>query len=464
MTTKKSIREVLYPRSVAVVGASNTPPKIGYYVFKSLQNFQGDIFPINPNVDQVQGVKTYKSLSDLPKPVDLAIICVPAEKVPLIVEEAAKLNIKGLVIISAGFKEAEYNVGKALQEKISKILEHANLRIIGPNIFGIVNLDHGLNASFTPSFSELNKGDISIVAQSGGVCHRIMHIALNEGIGLNKIIHLGNRVDVDFPEVIDFLCRDKGTNVIVVHIEGVESGRELFDAIKGAAKIKRVVVLKTGRSSVADRASLSHTGSLAGDYNVFRDIILQAGATIVSDIFSLVDIAYAYSVLRGKMLADGGIAIISFQAGIGIIASDVVESEGAKLASLSEETLREIKEVLPPITHRNNPVDISFAALNMEVLQNVLEIILNDENVSVILFTYIMPKHWPIDPKYIGSVSAKYNKPIIAGISARADKIKELRKKFEKYKIAYYPCPERAARVAATLYLEHKEGRIGNTI
>ncbi|MCS7121858.1 MAG: acetate--CoA ligase family protein [Archaeoglobaceae archaeon] len=383
----REIRKVILdPESVAVVGASNNPRKVGYAVVQSLRSNKNlKIYPVNPNLKEIDGIPTYK-IEDLS--VDLAVICLPAEKV---VETVEKLvgRAKEALIVSAGFKEAEVEEGKIREERLRELSR--NIRIIGPNVFGFVNVIKKINASFTPTFSNLKAGRIALVSQSGGICHYILH---KFDVGFSYIVHLGNRCDVDFPDVFDFLEKDQNTKVVAVYVEGVDNGRAFFDGIRKLRNSgKYVVVLKAGKSSVADVASLSHTGSLAGDYRIFASSMKQAGAVLVEDPVELIDSA----VLLEKYGEIKSVAIVAIQAGLGIVAADIIESRGGKLAKLSEKTLKEIKNILPPITFRENPIDVSASGLDSEKLRKIFETLWSDENVGVVLFCYAeAPPVWII--------------------------------------------------------------------
>lgn len=377
------------PKIIAVVGASNNPLKVGYALIQSLKsNKDLKIYPVNPNLDEVDGIKVYKRIEDLPE-VDLAIICLPAEKVVDAVEKLIG-KAKEALIISAGFREAEIEEGKMREEKLRELSK--NIRIIGPNVFGFVNVVKKINASFTPAFSNLKLGGIALVSQSGGICHYVLH-KFNQ-VGFSYIFHLGNRCDVDFPEIFSFLEKDENTKVVAVYVEGLDNGRAFFDGIKNLrASGKYVVVLKAGKSSVADKASLSHTGSLAGDYRIFVSSMKQAGALVAEDPTEMMDCA----VLLEKHGGIKSVAIVTIQAGLGIVASDIIESRGGKLAKLSKRTLEEIRKILPPITFRDNPIDVSFSGLDLTKLMRILEVLWKDENVGVVMLCYAeAPPAWVI--------------------------------------------------------------------
>jgi len=446
----EGLYKALYPKSIAVVGASNNPAKVGYSALKSvLESFRGRVYPVNPHADKVQGLTAYKSVRDIGERVDLGIICVPAEKAVEVSEEAAEEGFASLLVMSAGFRESEDERGKRLQEALASIAKRHGVRIIGPNTHGFINLEYGLNATFVPGLSgKLRFGGISLIGQSGGVCHHILINAVMEGTGFNKVVNLGNRVDVDFPEMIRFLAFDRTTKVIALHVEGIDKGREFYEAVREASKLKKVVVLKTGRSKIANRASLSHTGSVAGNYEVFRSAMLQAGVAFVESITELMDLSYAYSTLKCSGVKGGGVALITLQGGVGILFSDVLESKGGRLAKLSDKTLAGVRAVLPPRTFRENPIDVSFMGLDEDVLRSIYRLLLEDDNVSIIVLTYAMAPQWELS---LNIFEERAVKPTILGLSAEPDTIRRLRTRLEGRGVLVYPGPERAAVVAALL-------------
>ncbi|MET1124833.1 MAG: acetate--CoA ligase family protein [Archaeoglobaceae archaeon] len=429
------------PRSVAVVGASSNPLKVGYSVVKSLLKSDVTVYPVNPNLSELESLKVYPSVSSIEDDVDVAVIAVPAEKVLEVVRECAKKGVKGAIVISSGFREAEDERGKVLQEELRRIAKEEGIRIIGPNVFGIVSVVNNVNASFTPMFSELKKGKIALVSQSGGICHYILH---NADVGFSHVIHLGNMCDVDFCDVFEFLANDESTEVVAVYVEGLDNGRSFYDSLKKLCSKKKVVVMKAGRSETTRRASLGHTGSMAGDWDVFRAAAMQAGAVFVETPIELHDIA--------KLLASfeiGDVAVLTIQAGLGIVACDIIEACGGRIAKLSEETRRKLRELLPPITFRDNPVDLSFSGLDLETFSRVVDAVSEDENVGTILFLYaVAPPSWVIPVEAVKAV-LKPKKPTVIVYSSTQENYAEIKNALEKEGAIVFPSIERAARAVA---------------
>ena len=220
------------PKSVAVVGASDNPSKLGFHVMKSLVNggFKGVVIPINPGAGEIFGFKAWPSVTAVQDVIDLVVVVVPAKRVPEVFRECAVVKVRGIVLITAGFKEIDDPAGAALHEKVAAIANEAGIPVIGPNTFGMVNLMASLNASFTPEFSQLKPGAVGLVSQSGGISHLLGFLAMRDGVGFSKIVGLGNRLNVDFAEMVDFLVEDPDTRVLALYVEGLDSPKDLLSA------------------------------------------------------------------------------------------------------------------------------------------------------------------------------------------------------------------------------------------
>lgn len=377
------------PRSVAVVGASGSAKKVGYHVLKSLVEggFRGPIYPVNPGYESIMGLKAYPSIRGLPEPVDLAIIAVPAKAAIEVLEQCGEAGVKGAVLITAGLGESEDEEGARLQEELRRVADRWGVKVVGPNTFGFVNPRARLNASFTPSFSRVEPGPIAIVSQSGGVCHMLLPHLIEQRVGASLIVGLGNRLNLDFPDVIEHLAEDDDTRSIALYIEGVDEPRRLMEAARGAARRKPIVAYKAGRSRVADRASRSHTGSLAGSYRLYRASFRQSGIIEADGCLELVAKAKALALQptpRGRR-----VAIVTLVAGLGIIAADKCEEAGLELASLTSGTVERLRRLMPPHTLRYNPVDLGFIASDMDRCSEAIEAVFRDDNVDAVVVNYV---------------------------------------------------------------------------
>ena len=451
----QNLATLFNPRSVAVLGASDNPDKLGFHVMKSLTSggFKGTIVPVNPGANSIMGLPAFSSIGDFPAAIDLAIIVLPAKLVPGIFQECSQKGVKGVVLISAGFREIDDPQGAALQKTLSELANNASIPVIGPNTFGMINLQSDLNASFTPEFSWLPKGNIALVSQSGGISHLIGFTAMRQNTGFSKIIGLGNRLNIDFPEVIEYLITDPDTRVIALYIEGMDGPRGFMDAMKKTRFTKPVVAYKTGSSRTGNQASLSHTGSLAGRHEIYEGALKQSGVLFVDSAERLLDAAH---VLAHCPLPDGGkIAILTGQAGPGMAAADVCESEGLEMAAFEPETQRLINELLPPLAMRTNPVDMGPAWYDTPAIEGIIRAVMEDGNVDalLILMMFASANRGAVSGFSRVLLEWKQQKPVIACLLAPPGIWdEEIRHLEAGGALINFSTPERAARAMAVLW------------
>ncbi|MGD2126485.1 MAG: CoA-binding protein, partial [Desulfobacteraceae bacterium] len=327
----ENLRVLFNPKTVAVIGASENPGKLGSHVMQSLTqgNFDGTILPINPSSSTIMGIKAFPSITAFEGPIDAAIIVLPAKLVPGIFEECIQKKTKGIVLVTAGFKEIDDPSGAELQKILAELANKAGMPVIGPNTFGMVNLHHNLNASFTPQFCWVKKGRIALVSQSGGISHLTAFMAMRQHIGMSKIVGLGNRLNVDFAEIVAYLMGDPDTRIIMLYLEGLDEPRRLIDVAGEHRGKKPIIAYKTGSAEAGDRASVSHTGSMAGKHEIYEGALKQVGILCLDNIETLLDTARALDMCplpQGRK-----VAILSGQAGPGMAACDVCEAEGLEI-------------------------------------------------------------------------------------------------------------------------------------
>jgi acetyl-CoA synthetase (ADP-forming) len=441
------------PGSVAVIGASDNPGKLGSHVMRSLTEgkYPGKIFPVNPGRDEIMGIKTYPSLLQVPESVDLSVIVLPAESVPKTVVECAEKGVRGIVLITAGFKEIEDKRGEILQREITELASPSGIKIIGPNTFGIVNLHLPLNASFTPEFSLVEKGGISLVSQSGGMSHLMAFLSLQNKVGLSKIIGLGNRCNVDFAETVEYLIRDSQTKVIAMYLEGIDHPKRLMEVAERGNREKPILAYKVGRSSTSDKASQFHTGSLAGKHEIYEGAFKQAGILMVGSSEELLDAAKALTMCP---LPEGNrVAVLSGQAGPGMAACDVCEMEGLIIPPFSAETQKRVEELLPPLAIRTNPVDMGPAWYDSEAIKGIVQTVLEDKNIDAIILCIMFAS---ANRSAVGILTdllleRRTHKPILSCFSSPAGIWDDEIKRLEGSGIPNYPTPERAAKVLVNL-------------
>lgn len=442
------------PRSVAVIGASEKPTKLGFHVMKSLTQgeFPGTITPVNPTSKEIMGLKAVASISDIPDEVDLAIVVLPSTMVPAIFEECISKGVRGIVLITAGFREIEDPQGAVLHKRIATIISSAQVPVIGPNTFGMINLHANLNASFTPEFSLVRKGRIGLVSQSGGMCHLISFIAMRERIGFSKIVGIGNRLNVDFEQMVEYLMEDQDTGVIVLYMEGIDQPRQLQEMARSVRGKKPIVAYKVGIGPLGDQASRSHTGSIAGRGEVWSGAFNQAGVLEVQDAEEMLDTAKALA--QFPVLCGNGIAILSSQAGPGITAADICQRTDLTIVPFTEQTQSRINEILPPLALRVNPVDMGPAWYDSEAVVGILKAVLRDENVAGVLLFMMFASANVDSVKGLSFLMEKDEpqKPLITCLSAPPGTWDEQIERYEDAGILVnFPTPERAARVMANL-------------
>jgi acyl-CoA synthetase (NDP forming) len=451
----QNLEALFSPSTVAVIGASDNPDKLGYHVMKSLTEgkFQGTIVPVNPGAATIMGIKAYPVIERYRGPVELGIIVLPAKAVPGMLDECIRKGIKGIVLITAGFKEIDDPRGGELQAALARAANEAELPVIGPNTFGVVNFHISLNASFTPEFSWLQKGGISLVSQSGGISHLMAFMAMERQVGMSKIVGLGNRLNVDFADVYSFLMSDPDTDVIALYIEGLDDPRKLMEAAKSYRGRKPAVAYKTGSAVTGDRASLSHTGSMAGRHEIYEGALKQAGILPLESAESLLDTARALSMCT---LPKGSrVAILSGQAGPGMAACDLCEAQGLKLAVFKPATQKIINELLPPLALRTNPVDMGPAWYDASAIEGIIRAVMADDHVDSLLILMMYASANRGAPAGISPLLLewKQRKPVIScfvsppGIWDEEIHILESGKA-----LMNCPTPERAALVMASLW------------
>jgi acyl-CoA synthetase (NDP forming) len=442
-----AFRILFNPRSVAVIGASGNPLKMGHQCLLSLREsaFPGPVYPIHPQEKEILGMRAYPSLNHVPGEIDLAILVIPAPDVISALQACQVKGVKGGIVITAGFREIENPKGEQLQQEMAAVANRAGIKIIGPNTFGMVNVHARLNASFTPIFSRLKPGPISLISQSGGVSHLIAYQALDEGVGLGKVVGLGNRCNVDFADLLPFLEKDEQTKCIILFIEGSDDPRALVTAIKNIVSRKPVVAMKAGEYAASSKAARSHTGSMAGRYEIYAGALKQAGALVVEEPTELLDIAKILTMLPPP--TGRNVAVMSFQAGPGILLTDAVQRHGLRMAAFSPRTQEKLDKLLPPLTIRSNPVDMAFAR-NEQVFEESVHWILNDGDVDVLVVFLLY--HPFMTPGRIAAPVCRQRqlsgKPIVLCANSPRGLIDEEVSNFEANGVPVYALPDRALR------------------
>ncbi len=370
------------PRTVAIVGATPKEGKVGNTLLRNLLSFRGDVFAVNPKYDEIMGVRCFRSLREIPH-VDLVVIAVPAPAVLGVIEECAALNIENVVVISAGFRESGKE-GASLESELTRICRENNINLVGPNCLGIMSTHVNLNATFSKVMP--SAGRIALLSQSGALILAIIDWALHQKIGFSKVVSLGNKAVLDECDFMEYLANDDQTDVIAIYLESIERGRRFM---RIASRIEKpIVILKSGKTSTGARAASSHTGALAGSREVFESAMQQCGAVSAETLEELFDYIRILPVMKDVE----HIAIITNSGGPGVLAADAVETYGLSLASFRNETLQNLRKILPAEANIYNPIDILGDA-DASKLMKVIEIVISDENVdaAIVILTPTAP-------------------------------------------------------------------------
>ena len=438
-----SLGSFFEPKSVAVIGASREPGKLGHEVFKNIidAGYKGNLYPINPKTDEILGRKCYPSIKDVPSDVELVVVIVPARFVPQVIADCGLKAVRAAIVISGGFKETG-EAGKELEQQLLEKAREAGIRIIGPNCQGVNSTTSGLCASW-PLIT--TKGAISVVSQSGTVGAALECWAADEGIGVCKFVALGNKSDVDEIELLEYLADDSNTKVIALYIEGMRDGRKFMEVARDAVRKKPVVVLKGGRTAKGVEAVLSHTRSLAGSDKIFGAAFKQVGIIRAGGVEELYDICKGFTRLpppKGK-----NVVVITSSGGAGILAVDACEEMGLNLVNLPEKAHTALEEKLPPVCTLRNPLDLTgsatsqmydevLAALGAESEVNSVVMIIGDPMPGI---TEVILDHF------------KAGKTIVPVMLGGGSVEVEERAKLQRANVPVYSDPTRAVRALAAL-------------
>src|SRR5215204_818064 len=373
----------LNPQSIAVIGASEKPG-VGKAIFSNILNgYKGKIYPITPSNPTVFGINAFKSVIDVSEDIDLAVIATPNKIVPQVMEEIGKKKIKGVIIVSAGFKEVDES-GTQLENQIGDIGKKYGTRIIGPNCLGIMSLSQNsmMNATFLKITPEL--GGIALVSQSGAICAATVEDAIAQGIGFSKVISMGNKVDMDENDILELLSEDDETRVIVMYLEDIHDGRRFMQIAKKITKEKKkpILVLKSGRTPEGAKAAMSHTGALMGSDETYDALLKQSGVIRVDTMQELFETSTAFA-KQPIPSSNGGVVIVSNAGGPAIISTDACSQYGLIMADISQSE-SEIAKVIPPHGSSRNPVDIVGDA-DFNRFEKVLNEVLSNDNISAVV-------------------------------------------------------------------------------
>jgi acetyltransferase len=381
LVTQDSWRYLFSPASVAVIGASNTPGTWGNNAMKGLLNTASrPVYPVNPNSAEVLGKKAYRSVMDIPDPVDLAVIVVGEKLVPVVLRECASKGVKAAVIITSGFGETG-EPGRKLEAELADIARQGGIRFIGPNSMG--HADTRTQLSTFGQSGEMPRGQVAVLAQSGNMCLKIVRNLAESGVAFSKYISTGNEANLRMEDYLEYLSDDDDTKIIAAYIEGLRDGRRFFRLAKEITARKPVVVVKAGGTKESARAVMSHTGALAGADAVYTAAFRQSGVIRVEDDDELCDVVYA--LLNSPLPRSNRVGILSIGGGPGAMTAEACEREALAIGTLQPSTITKLDKYLPSRWPRRNPVDMAGpSAAEFSVIADLLWALIEDENLDFI--------------------------------------------------------------------------------
>ncbi len=443
---------ILSPKSIAVVGASNRHGSLGLAVFKNLIEgaYQGILYPVNPKAKSVRGVKAYKTLTDIPDEVDMAVLIIPPEHVEGLIEEAAKKGIKGCIVITAGFKEIGGH-GVELEKRVKAVAKDRGIRMLGPNCLGAANTNKGvlMNASFGRAMPK--PGNIAFISQSGAMCVAVLDYAAGRNMGFSKFVSIGNKADINEIDLLRYFKDDEDTKVIIMYIEDITDGHAFMEIARDITLTvgKPILALKVGRSAEGARAAASHTGSMAGSDTAYDAIFMQGGIQRVEGVSELFNYALAFS---AQPLPRGSrIAIVTNSGGPGIMATDALIRPGITLAPLSEETKNKLRAKLPPTASVHNPVDIIGDA-DAKRYEAAIRYTLEDDHVdgAIVMLAPAAITEIVETAQIVPRIAKDIDKPILCSFMGLGD-VSDGVRYLEQNGIPNYVFPEEASRTMAAM-------------
>lgn len=430
-------------KNVAIVGVSKDPKKIGHVIFRNLldANFRGNLYLVNPNAYEILNRQVYKSLNEIRDEIELAVIAIPAKKVLDVIKDCGKKNIKNVVIISSGFKEIG---NEKLENQLKELIIKLKINMIGVNCLGVFDAYTKLDTLFLPRYrlKRPSPGGISFISQSGAIGSAILDLATTENHGIAKFVSYGNATTIDESDILEYLGQDKETKVICMYLEGIKDGKKFLEVAKKVSKIKPIIAIKGGLTEEGNKATLSHTGSLAGTEEVYYGAFKQTGVIIAHSL----DEMFNYAKILEKTIIPKGdrVQIITNGGGYGILSTDAIIKNKLKLAELSKDTMKNLKKVMPEIVIIENPMDLIGDATT-ERYQVAVENCLNDKNIDILLV--ILLYQTPLISTDIIDIITELNdlkkKPIVV-VSTGGEFTELLKKSLENNNIPCYTFPEEA--------------------
>lgn len=436
-----SLQTFFNPKSVAIIGASRQKGKVGYEILTNMiaGGYGGKIFPVNRKADLIEGLRCYPDLASIGETPDLVIIIVPAKFVPGIMEECAKVHVRSVIIITAGFKEVGPE-GRRLEEEVMRIARRTGIRFIGPNCLGLIAPSHKLNASFGGDLP--TPGTIGYISQSGALLAAILDLANANGIGFSNLVSIGNKADIDELDIIQAFGSQTETKVIAGYLESITDGNAFVHEAEQISYKKPILLMKSGGTEAGAKAASSHTGSLAGGEVAYESAFKRAGVIRCNSIEQQFDFAQAFA---NQPLPKGpSVAVITNAGGPGIMAADAIEGEGLTFAKMSEDTTKKLTESLPPAANIYNPIDVLGDAL-ADRYEFALDVVLDDPNVdsAIVLLTPQAMTQAKETAEAVVRIAKKKTKPVLACFLG-AKKVEEGLHVLRQGNVPQYDSPESA--------------------
>ncbi len=448
--TLAPVDAVFTAHSVAVVGASRDPRSIGHTIIRNLvrDGFRGTVYPVNPKADHILSIRAFRSVSDIPGPVDLAVICVPAAIVEHAVEECGRKGVRAAIIISAGFRELGEE-GRAREDRVRAVLARYGIRAVGPNCMGCVTTapDVSMNATFALGMPRV--GSVAMMSQSGALSAAIMDYARQQNVGFSKFVSMGNILNVDTVDLLEYFGRDPDTSVILMYIETFGDAARFARVCRPLSKRKPIMAVKGGRTAAGARAARSHTGALAGSDAAVQSVFDQCGvirANTLEELFDFTQALAAAPLPKGRQ-----VAIVTDAGGPAIMATDALPAAGLALAPLSPRTKERLRRVVPPEASVENPVDM-IASADSKRYRDVLKVVLEDPGVHGAIVICVPPVIIDVEKtaEAISEVAAGSGKPVL-GVFMGADYASRGRTILESHGIPSFTFPESAVRAFAAM-------------
>jgi len=426
------MKGIFSPKSVAVVGVSSKPDNLGRNIMLNLIDFgfDGIVYPVGPKGGTITTRRIYKSVVDIPDHIDMAVILVPAKFVPQVMEDCGQKGVKRAIIETAGF--SEYNdEGRSIEKEVVRIARKYDIRFIGPNCIGVINMENGFCVPFPRLTPFIKKGEVSIISQSGGVGLSIMNHMAAEGIGLNKFASVGNMLNINAEDLLEYYIEDEGTKTIFIYLEGIRDGRRLMELAKRSPK--PILAMKSNIGRLGQSVAASHTSALSSDDRVVDTAFRQSGITRVHDVTTL---SNYMKTLRLPLLKDKRLAIISRSGGHAIVAADACETVGFELAEFPDSFIRDIeKHFRASVIKLTNPLDLGDL-FDLDVYYNIVKQTLSQENVDGVAFLHTsvaQTEHRPTRDLIarLDTLSKKFNKPVAVYVSTNSEEISSLRQNLD---------------------------------